>query len=78
MAEVWSFFEPIRGFIFLSSTEGSFTLQTKRSKQLYHVEVEFQSGLIKIVKIKAANRPTAERRALKFHPSAIRVKRDAT
>lgn len=52
-------------------------MQIKRSKQLYNVDVEFKSGVTKRVKVKAVDRPTAEKRALKFHPSAIRVKRDA-
>jgi hypothetical protein len=51
-------------------------LQTKKSKQLYHIEVEFKNGLTKLVKVKAVNRSTAEKRAMKFHPSAVRVKRD--
>jgi hypothetical protein len=51
-------------------------LQAKKSKQLYHIEVEFKQGLTKLVKVKAVDRPTAEKRALKFHPSAVRVKRD--
>lgn len=52
-------------------------MQSKRSKQLYQVEVEFQNGMTKMVKVKAIDRPTAEKRALKFHPSAVRVKRNA-
>lgn len=53
-------------------------MQHKRSKLLYHVEVEFRNGLTKMVKVKAVDRQTAEKRAMKFHPSAIRVKRNAT
>lgn len=51
-------------------------MQAKRSKQLYHVEVMFKNGLTRTVKTKAVDRPTAEKRAMKFHPGATGVKRD--
>jgi hypothetical protein len=50
-------------------------LQLKPKKQLYHIEVEFKNGLTKLVKVKAIDRPTAEKRALKFQPTATGVKR---
>lgn len=50
-------------------------MQTRKSKQLYHVEIEFKNGLTRMVKVKAIDRSTAEKRAMKFHPSALRVKR---
>lgn len=49
-------------------------MQKKKSKQLYHIELEFKNGLTKRVSVKAIDRPTAEKRALKFNPSAIGVK----
>jgi len=53
-------------------------LQIKRSKKLYRVTLEFQNAMTREINVKAVDRPTAEKRALKFHPSALRVKRDAT
>lgn len=50
-------------------------MRTKKVKTLYHIELEFVNGITKLVKIKASNRETAEQRALKFNPSAIKVKR---
>lgn len=44
-------------------------------KRTYNVEVEFQNGLTRNVKVKAADRDKAEQKALRFHPSAIRVKK---
>ena len=52
-------------------------MQRPQSKQLYNVVVEFANGVTRNVKIKATSRPQAEKRALKFHPSARGVKRDA-
>lgn len=51
-------------------------MQQKKSRQLFTVTIEFQNGLTRMVRVKAADRKTAENRALKFHPSAIGVKRD--
>lgn len=50
-------------------------MQSKPKKQLYHIEVEFENGLTKLVKVKAIDRPHAEKRAIKFHPSAKGIKR---
>lgn len=51
-------------------------MQAKKTKQLYHIEIEFQNGLTRIIPVKAVDRSTAESRALKFNPSAIGVKRN--
>jgi oligoribonuclease (3'-5' exoribonuclease) len=59
---------------FLSTIERG-TLQLKPQKRLYNVEIEYQSGLTRNVQVKAVSKAKAEERALKFHPSAIRVKR---
>jgi hypothetical protein len=52
-------------------------MRTKKSKRLFHITVEFESGLTRTVKVRAVTREIAEKRALKFHPSAKGVKRDA-
>lgn len=52
-------------------------MQFKPSKQLYRIEVEFDNGLTKGVKVRATSKEIAERIALKRNPSAKRVKRDA-
>lgn len=44
-------------------------------KQLHIITLEFQKGATRTVKIKASSLEVAERRALKFNPSAIGVKR---
>lgn len=49
-------------------------MQIKKQKRLYTVVVEFENGMTRSVKIKAASRETAEARALKFHPHAKGVK----
>jgi ribosomal protein L1 len=52
-------------------------LQIKKSKQPFTIVLVFPNGLTRSVKVKAVDRETAERRALKFQPSAIGIKRDA-
>ena len=52
-------------------------MRTKKSKRLYHVMVEFENGVTRTVKVRAVTREIAEKRALKFHPHAKGVKRDA-
>ena len=52
-------------------------MQKKSKKQLYRIPLEFSNGMTRTVKVKAKDRESAEERALKFHPSAIGVKRDA-
>lgn len=50
-------------------------MQKKSSKQLYPITIEFPNGGTRVVKVKAVSREKAEERALKFHPSAVGVKR---
>ena len=50
-------------------------MQKKRSKQLYRIPLEFPGGLSRTVKVKASSREVAETRALKFHPTALGIKR---
>ncbi len=45
------------------------------AKQLYHITLELPNGKTKSVKVKASTQEVAERRALKFNPAAIGVKR---
>ena len=61
---------------FVPNQKGS-AMRTKKSKRLYHVVVEFENGMTRNVKVRAVTREIAERRALKFHPSAKGVRRDA-
>lgn len=50
-------------------------MQKKSSKQVFPIVVEFESGATRTVKVKAVTREQAERRALKFHPTAVGIKR---
>lgn len=52
-------------------------MQIKPQKKLYTVVVEFAHGMTRNVKIKATSREIAEHKALKFHPTAKGVKRNA-
>lgn len=52
-------------------------MQAKKSKRLYHITVEFGNGIFKTVKVRAVTREIAEHKALKFHPAATGIKRDA-
>lgn len=61
---------------FIKQTKG-YEVQHKKSKKLYRIPLEFKNGVERTVKVKAASRETAEARALKFHPNAIRVKKNA-
>lgn len=49
-------------------------MRTRKSKQLFNVVVEFETGVTKTVKIRATTMEIAEKRALKFNPSAKGVK----
>ena len=49
-------------------------MRTKKSKQLFRVELEYENGMTRTVKIRATSREIAEKRALKFNPSAKGVK----
>ena len=46
----------------------------KPQQELFILTLEFPKGLTRTVKVKASNRETAERRALKRNPTAIGVK----
>jgi len=50
-------------------------VQQKKSRQVYTIPLEFANGMTRSVKVKAKDRETAEKRALKFNPGAIGVKR---
>lgn len=50
-------------------------LQTKSNKKLHQVTVEFKNGSTKTITVKATDQDAANKRALKFNPSAIGVKR---
>lgn len=52
-------------------------MRTKKSKQLFQITLEYENGITRVVKVRAANRSVAEARALKFNPSAKRVKYEA-
>jgi len=52
-------------------------MQTKKSKRVYSIVLEFDNGVTRTVKMRAVTREIAERKALKFNPSAIRVKYNA-
>ena len=53
-------------------------MQSKSPKRLYNVVIEYANGVTRTVKVKAVSREKAEKRARKFHPNAIGVRRDAT
>lgn len=70
-------FQTCSGFVMWSysfSIRQKVGMQLRPQKRTYNVEVEFQNGLTRNVKVKATTRDQAEQKALKFHPSAIRVK----
>ena len=50
-------------------------MQKGKKQQLFHIELEFENGMTRTVKVKASNRQTAEARALKRNPSATGFKR---
>jgi hypothetical protein len=50
-------------------------VRQKSPKQLYTIPIEFANGLSRNVKVKAVTREKAEERALKFHPTAVGIKR---
>lgn len=52
-------------------------MRAKKSKRPFVVVLEFENGVTRNVRVKAVEREVAERRALKFHPSAKGVKRNA-
>lgn len=50
-------------------------MQPKKSKQLFTIVLEFENGMTRTVKQRAASREIAERKALKFNHGAKGVKR---
>lgn len=52
-------------------------MQTKKSKRAYAIVLEFNNGVTRTVKVRAVTREIAERKALKFNPSAIGIKHNA-
>lgn len=52
-------------------------MRTKKSKQLFRIELSYANGLTRIVPVRATTREIAERRALKRNPSATGVKHNA-
>lgn len=52
-------------------------MQQKKTKKVYLIPLEFANGMSRTVRVKAKDREIAEKRALKFHPNAHGVKRDA-
>lgn len=67
---------PFVGSYFCQQQKGP-AVQTKKSKSLYTVVVEFENGMTRSIKVKASSRELAETRALKFNPKAKGVKRNA-
>lgn len=51
-------------------------MQTRKSKQLFRIELRFPGGLTRGVKVRAVTREIAERKAMKHNPGAIGVQRD--
>lgn len=60
----------------LSYRKGS-AVQTKKSKRMFPIVLEFKNGVTRTIKVKAVTREVAEARALKFNPNATGVKHDA-
>lgn len=52
-------------------------MQAKKSKKLFNITVVFENGGTRLVKVRAVTREIAERKALKFNPTATGVKNDA-
>jgi hypothetical protein len=50
-------------------------VQKKSRKQVYNIPIEFKNGVSRNVKVKATSREAAEKRALKFNPRAVGIKR---
>lgn len=49
-------------------------MQAKKSKQLFQITLEFPGNITRAIKVRAVSREVAERKALKFNPSAVGVK----
>jgi len=52
-------------------------MRTKKSKQLFTIELLYENGMTRTVKVRATTREIAEKRALKFNPTAKGVKHNA-
>lgn len=52
-------------------------MQTKKSKKLFHITLEYPNSITKSVAVRAVTREIAEKRALKRNPNCLGVKRDA-
>jgi hypothetical protein len=50
-------------------------MRTKATKRVYEITLVYPSSMTRTVKIKAVDRQTAEKRALKFNPAALHVQR---
>lgn len=51
-------------------------MQAKKSKKVFTITLEFDNGVTRPVKVRATTREIAERKALKFNPTAKGVKYD--
>jgi len=49
-------------------------MRTKKSKQVFSIVLVYENNMTRTVKVRAASREVAERRALKRNPSAKGVK----
>ncbi len=52
-------------------------MRTKKSKQLFTIVLFYENDMTRTVKVRAATREVAEKRALKRNPSAKGVKHGA-
>lgn len=50
-------------------------MRITKSKRLFHIVLEYENGVTRTVKIRAVTQEIAEKRAVKFHPTAKGVKR---
>lgn len=51
-------------------------MKQKSSQKQFWITLKFEGGSERIVQVRASDRKTAERRALKRNPGAIEVKKD--
>lgn len=52
-------------------------MRTKKSKQMFKIELVYENGMTRTVPVRATSREVAERRALKRNPGAKGVKHNA-
>lgn len=50
-------------------------MQQGKKQQHFRITLEFDKGMTRTVNVRAASREVAEARAVKRHPSALRVRR---